>query len=195
MTEAGIDPATQDRLVEKIASGELPDSSSGAAPVSTWTERQGIVTRTIEVYADGSRAWTDLESPEPGTSGSGSTSRAGEQIGGCTAGTGVGAWWYTNCRVSKKDLISESGFIVDYKITNVSGGVAEVRDARGAFCTIYGGTCSSKTASVTRAKQSGTLPARGKVAYSGKLNAGAKSVSGEVWIDVHGMTRTVFSTP
>lgn len=191
MADGGITTEIQDALIARIAAGVLPDSSSGAAPVDSWTERHGEIIRTVEVFADGSRTWTDLEAPEVGAV----APRAGEQISGCTAGTGVGSWWYTNCRVSKKDAVSEAGFVVDYKITNISGHVAEVRDPRGAFCTIYAGTCTSKSASVTRAKQSGTLPARAKMTYSGKLNANAKSVSGEVWIDVHGMSRSVFSTP
>lgn len=193
MTEGGIDGPTQDALIVKLASGGLPDSSTGADPIRTWTEERAGVSRTVEVFGDGSRAWVDVEQPvviEPA-----GQSRKGESIGGCRAASGVGAWWYDDCRVSRKDTISEAGFVVDYKTTNLRGGLAEVRDPRGGFCKVYAGTCSAKAPSVVRGKQNGASPARAKMSYSGRLSANAMSVNGEIWLDVHRMTRTVHSTP
>lgn len=194
MTSAGIDPTTQDKLIAKIQAGEVLDSTLGKNPVREFSESTAAVVRTITVYADGSRSWTEEDRPKIVRTDV--AQPAGTSVTGCTAEAGVGSWWYDNCKIKNADALSDLGFYIDYKLTNISGWSAEVRDLHGTWCQAIGAgmtvDCSSR---VDRAVQKGSLPARATETYKIRTGGGVIARTGEFWIEVKNMTRKVVITP
>jgi hypothetical protein len=178
MTEGGINAATQDALVEKMEAGVAPDSLSGEEPVDTITQLQTHGTRTIKVFADGSRSWSDVQTAPRKSSKTPSAS-----IDGCQNSGG----WKVGCRVGIYDIISSATFVIDYQTS--ASGQAKVRDMRSLACANVAGPCS-RSGSIKRATQSSAGPAWAELSYS--ASAAWVSVSGAFGIRVSGNSVTTY---
>ncbi|WP_431031226.1 hypothetical protein [Plantibacter sp. RU18] len=175
MSEGGIDAATQDTLLAKLASGGTLDASSGASPVSEEREDTGGSERTTKIYADGSRQWIDLQKPTEATAAG--AERSG--LSGCSASAG----WNVNCKLEIRDIVSFASFVIDYQTS--SAGAAKVRDMREKRCGNTVGSCTV-TGEIKRATQSGSAPAWAELAYS--ANGGPVVANGSIGIRVTGTT-------
>lgn len=153
MADAGIESVTQDVLVAKLQAQQPLDSMLGVEPVRTFTEERSTTTRTVNVYADGSRSWTESEVASPSSEGSSARSA----ITRCAASGS----WRVNCRVDISDLVSSAWFVIDYKAAAPS----QVRDFRGAGCQILGGSCNVN-GKIGRATQSSAGPAWAYLNYN-----------------------------
>lgn len=148
-TDAGVSTEAQDALVANLELGILPQSSTGAAPVETFTDTADGMARTISVYADGSRRIASQQIPV--TAPPTGVTPLGNGITGCTTVSG----WRVNCKVKIEDAVSGSSFIIDWY--PATGG-AKVRDMRAKTCWNSVGGCSY-SGSIKRVTQSGTAPA------------------------------------
>ncbi len=182
MLEVGIDAPTQEALINKMQSGVLPDSTGGAEPVDTFTINANGVNRTVEVFADGSRRWTDLENPSSALDSRGNASINARGIQSC----GTSGLWRTNCKVYSSDLVSEVSFRIDWKPVSVTP--AAVRNYWGKSCSNYVGGCSVD-GGIRREAQSSSGPA---VAYASfTANLSVYHVSGELALHVSGSSASV----
>lgn len=153
MAQAGIDAATQESLVAKLQAHQPLDSMLDVAPVASFTEEHATAVRTVNVFSDGSRSWTETQVAPAASAGV--SSRA------AVTRCGASGAWRVNCRVDISDLVSSAFFVVDYKAAATS----EVRDFRGAGCTIIGGSCSVN-GKIGRATQSSAGPAWAYLNYN-----------------------------
>jgi hypothetical protein len=174
MTEGGIPLATQDVLIAKIEAGSVPDSLSGADPVEVATLDLGEYTRTVNIFADGSRSWTEVQT-QPSSPPDSPSARA--SIEACTNSAG----WKVGCRIGIYDISSSATFVIDYQTS--SSGSAKVRDMRSKACANVAGPCSV-SGSIKRATQSSAGPAWAELSY--KASAAWVSVSGSFGIRVSG---------
>ncbi len=151
MTSVGIDSSTQDSLIGKLEAHQPLDSMTGATPVRTYTEELATSTRTIKVFADGSRSWVDLErAPE-----------AGVLTRSAMTNCATSGAWKVNCRIDISDLVSSAWFVIDYKAV----APAQLRDFRGKGCQILGGTCNVN-GKIERATQNSAGPAWAYLNYN-----------------------------
>ena len=178
MTEGGIDRVTQDQLIDKMERGDVPDSLAGKAPVRTIIQPTSTHTRTISVFADGSRSWTELELP----SGA-SKAAARSSISGCRSSAG----WKVGCRVGVYDLISSATFVIDYQTS--SSGRAKVRDMRSLTCDNVAGSCT-RSGSIKRATQSAAGPAWAELRYN--ANLAWATTKGAIGIRVRGTSVSTY---
>lgn len=164
-TDAAVPSTTQDALLANLERGVLPQSSTGADPVTTLTDNVGGMARTIDVYADGSRRiYSRQTAAQPTKSG---VTALGNTISGCTTYQG----WRIGCLVKIEDAVSGSSFRIDWYPS--SSGRAQVRDMRARTCWNSIGNCS-QSGSIKRATQSGTAPAWAEqnfVAWVGPIQA------------------------
>jgi len=63
LSDAGVSAVDIATLMQKLANGQVWDSLTGAAPVSTKTSTSGDIVTTIQRYADGSVAVLETENP------------------------------------------------------------------------------------------------------------------------------------
>jgi hypothetical protein len=195
MVAVGIDDTTRQALLQKLERGELLDSTTDAAPVRSFDGMVNGQDAKIKEYADGSRRWETVQVPGVASDVGSGDPQARAGISDCTESAGVGSWWYTGCRVSTEDVVSSSGFVVDYKTTNIAGDVAQVRDPRGSFCHLAGGSCTVSAAVIDHEFQEGTSPARASMSFTGTIKDDATSLAGSVWIDVFNLDATASNTP
>lgn len=195
MQAAGVDESVQGALIQKLADGELLDSTTGQHQVRTFEGAVDGSPALITEYADGSRRWETIAPATTTDESDAGTVHTTAGISDCEDVPGVGTFWHNNCRVSSNDAISTAGFIVDYATSDVSVLPAEVRDPRGASCSLAGGTCTVTAATVDRAKAEGTSPARASMSFTGTFVGNSGSIVGSVWIDVIGMSATAHKTP
>lgn len=153
MTDARIDRATQDVLENKLRSQQPLDSMRDVAPIRTFTEDSPTTRRTVSVYPDGSRSWTEAEV----AASANESSKSRSAVTKC----GTSGAWRVNCRVDISDLVSSAWFVVDYKAAAPS----QIRDFRGAGCQILGGSCTV-SGKIERATQNGAGPAWAYLNYS-----------------------------
>ncbi|WP_017202936.1 hypothetical protein [Microbacterium algeriense] len=179
MTSGGIASGTQDALIEKIEAGIAPDSLSGKAPVETVRERTATGVRTIDIFADGSRSWTEIQTASAKPTGPAPRS----SISGCQNAGG----WKVGCRVGIYDIISSATFVIDYQTS--SRGQAKVRDMRSLTCDNVAGSCT-RSGSIKRATQSSAGPAWAELSYS--ANAGWVTTKGAFGIQVSGTIVTTY---
>lgn len=179
MSEGGIDSATQDALLAKLADGIALDASSGARPVSEETEDTGVALRTTNIFADGSRHWVDVQKPTEAT-GSGVERSA---LAGCSASADLNV----NCKVEIRDIVSLASFVIDYQTS--SAGAAKVRDMREKRCGNTVGSCTV-TGEIKRATQSGSAPARAELTYS--ANGGPIVANGSIGIRITGTSVSAY---
>lgn len=192
---AGVDASVQDDLLRKIADGQLLDSTTGQHELRSF---DGVINgerARITEYADGSRRWETIGSPSGSNSSDADAIRPLAAINDCEDAPGAGTFWHYNCRVSSEDAVSTAGFVVDYKTSQVGSLPAEVRDPRGAYCSLAGGSCTVTGAVVDRAAAEGTAPARASMSFTGTITQNAASIAGSVWIDVVGISATANKTP
>ncbi|MEZ0139987.1 hypothetical protein AB1285_14220 [Microbacterium sp. NRRL B-14842] len=178
MTEGGIDLEIQDQLVDKMEHGEAPDSLAGKGPVRTMIESTSTGTRTISIFADGSRSWTELELP---TGASDAATRS--SISGCRSSAG----WKVGCRVGVYDLISSATFVIDYQTS--TSGRARVRDMRSLTCDNVAGSCT-RSGSIKRATQSAAGPAWAELRYT--ANLAWATTKGSIGIRVSGTSVSTY---
>lgn len=172
MTNGGIDPATQDALINKIEAGIAPDSLNGAEPIDIITQLRPQGTRTIKIFADGSRTWSEVQTAPVKTSKLPSASMSGCQNSGS---------WKVGCRIGIYDLISSATFMIDYQTS--TSGKAKVRDMRSLSCENVAGPCT-RSGSIKRSTQSAAGPAWAELSYT--ASAAWVSVSGSFGIRVSG---------
>lgn len=151
MTSVGIDSSTQDSLIAKLQAHQPLDSMIGATPVRTYAEDLATSTRTVKVFADGSRSWVDLEK----------AAEAGVSTRSAMTNCATSGVWRVNCRIDISDLVSSAWFVIDYKAAAPS----QLRDFRGKGCQILGGTCNVN-GKIERATQNSAGPAWAYLNYN-----------------------------
>ncbi|WAA66418.1 hypothetical protein [Microbacterium oxydans] len=179
MTRGGISPHIQDALIEKIEAGIAPDSLGEASPVDIVTERTPSGTRTIQIFEDGSRTWTEIQT----TSAKPSGPTINASISGCRSSGG----WKVGCRVGIYDLISSATFVIDYQTSTSAR--AKVRDMRALTCDNIAGPCT-RSGGIKRATQSAAGPAWAELSYA--ASAGWVHTKGSFGIRVSGTSVTTY---
>lgn len=145
-----VSSSDQDMLIVNLKNGILPQSSTDALAVHTLTDVADGMTRTINVYADGSRRISSLEIPN--TPAADIITPFANGISGCTTSGG----WRVNCKVKIEDALSNASFIIDWLPS--ASGQAKVRDMRAKNCNNSVGGCEV-SGSILRTTQSGSSPA------------------------------------
>ena len=99
LDELGVDASVREALIEKFSAGDLFDSQTGAAPLTTESYREGVTNYSRSIYADGSVSLTSVEQPEL-TDTSGAVARG---VSGCAYSLNTGVTSWSNCKVEKKN--------------------------------------------------------------------------------------------
>jgi hypothetical protein len=115
--EHGVPLKVRERLIQRVKSGEVPDSMDGSsAPVSATVDHVGVVQQTTETFADGSvrvlevqdqpGVITDPADPAPVAAEAdtgGATTFASTGVSSCKITSGSGYSNYSNCLVKASD--------------------------------------------------------------------------------------------
>jgi len=161
--------ATQDRLLEELASGDTWDSLDGAAPIETETIVKRGTETTVSRFADGSITVTEAELPTAGGT------RA--SLSGCKI---VSQTHYDSrrfCNVSTNVVVASAAYTVTYRV--VQGGPSSIvsRSSSSAMVTQgYLGNISKKQMVTSRTTQSGSNPAvvTGRWTWTSNQGAGSR---------------------
>lgn len=178
MSEVGITDALQVKLIKKLEGGKALDSMGGESPTRTFVEQRDGATRSVSVFKDGSRSWTEVQTAVP------VEGAATNRLDSCV----YSAQWFVNCRVIKSDTVSNAQFRIDYQ--HVAPNPARVRDYRGASCFNLLGTCSV-SGGIVRSVQSSAGPAWARMTYKAQI-LNVPSVAGEIGIRVSGNVATSY---
>ncbi len=152
LSDAGVDAATQDRLVAKLLAGGTWDSVSGAQPVTETTVITGDREITTRVYADGSPIVSSIEIPRAGVD-----DRAGRTVSGCREASGAGNFPFYDCRVQTNTALYTITFLSDGRRSSI--GQAQVSNYRQIGYWTGAATVNSTGFNLVRRDQSGSSPA------------------------------------
>ncbi|MFF2389373.1 hypothetical protein [Agromyces sp. NPDC058104] len=184
----GVSAEDQANLLEKARAGELPDSMTGASPVSVEASADGLT--KIERFEDGSVLVSEIE--EPAVVAPGQIQPRG--IAGCTQTSGSGWVQYTGCTVSTASSYATLSFKASY--IRASNGTGQITRADTPSAQTYYGSCdASPTINVVRAvSQGASLPAVATehchyVSYNGAtsedLYQSLRVTGAEAWITMY----------
>ncbi|MEN9660530.1 MAG: hypothetical protein RLZZ443_459 [Actinomycetota bacterium] len=152
MTTLGIDGATQDALITKIANGQTPDSElPESIPVSEVQVNEGGMVGTRLYFSDGSARFL-------GFSQSANPRAKTASIAGCSVSSGTGYSNYSRCTITSATLYVTLYFVADFSILAGSNNdsISSIYSS-GARC--YGGACSAASLLMVRARESSSGPA------------------------------------
>jgi hypothetical protein len=95
----GIAPPVRDRLIANLEKGIVPESMTGADPVSTKTKKQPDKMEVRKEFGDGSVSLTTFENPTEHLSGGSKAEVAPMSVTNCADYSGVGTWEFRHCQV------------------------------------------------------------------------------------------------
>ncbi|GIG23079.1 hypothetical protein Cch01nite_38030 [Cellulomonas chitinilytica] len=167
MTEFGVAPEVQDRLLNKGLAGGLNDADvRGAKPVSVTNEARGGSAVTISTYADGSIGVVERELPRVVKPGGATTF----SVTGCRVVGGSGWASYTNCKVHYRTTIFSYGFYANFTTTTSWDSISSVGSP--FFTYAVGHNYESHQLRILKGVESASEPAHAELAIIYNVAAG-----------------------
>lgn len=176
MTSLGIDGPTQERLIDKVEAGVLPDSlNPNAQPVETILVDTVGEEGQIAVYADGSRSKATVEKAS-----SAEVRASGGSISKCKVKTFSGGSNYSDCLVKVSHLLYVGQFNASYTLAN--GGNSYISSAYNWACAGFG--CTIESTGIR--KKSADLNGPAKAEMRVRISGGPVATTGYVQLFVKG---------
>lgn len=129
----GIAPPVRDRLIANLEKGVVPESMTGASPVSTKTKKQPDKTEVRKEFGDGSVSLTTFQNPTEHRSGGSKAEVTPMSISNCADYTGVGTFEFRHCQVRTDQFSFTMAFESDGRL-----GSSCSPSFAGAIYNIYG---------------------------------------------------------
>ena len=192
MASLGIDAQTADALIDKLAAGILPDSMTGAVPVSETTEKAGNQLVTRSIYADGSVNQVSMQMPSTTKTIGLVTPMLGGYISECAKQKTPGYYTYYNCLVRYQGIVSWDSHRVDYNV-NQTTMIAHVIRNYSATANCIGGAISGISLTIPRSTQAGSAPAVSRLSYHVSAVYNGSPLSFTAWTELRlvGLNKTV----
>ncbi len=182
MTQYGVDPQTQDDLLQGLAAGILPLSDTpDASPVrSIDTIEPGFIV-TINHFADGSVSVLRRETPSD-TVEEGHPQARG--ISGCSISSGSGYQTYTNCIVDYQSTSFRFGFKANFTIVQGSYNdyISSVHSWYLSYAILH--TYVSHTLQIDKKNESSSGPALASLVILFETTGGFLSISRATYLSV-----------
>lgn len=183
----GITPQVRDRLIDNLEKGIVPESMTGADPVSTKTKKHPDKTEVRKEFRDGSVALTTFEDPVKHPTG-GPKELTPMSVAGCVEYGGVGTFEFRHCQVRTDQIAFTMAFESDGR-----RGSSCSPSFAGAIYNIYGawysgvGTVGNIRQEVLQGTQSCSGPARARA--SALVNMGWYSTTASLTFYVQNGSR------
>ncbi len=146
--EHGVDDATQDELIAKLAAGEVLDSMKPTAePVSVDVSENGH--SRISTFEDGSIVVDEIRQANDGV--------GTFAISGCSYYNGSGYASASGCLIVSGNGMLELRFRASYSWGSFGGSIGSATSPEAVV--LYGSATSPPSLSIVRANSSGSLPA------------------------------------
>ncbi|GAA1050152.1 hypothetical protein [Arthrobacter russicus] len=159
----GIEVQVRDRLIANLKQGKLPESSTGATPVSTVTDVEPGFEVTTKTFSDGSVSKSSIQIPKRSVPGA----PVMFDISECRDTSGVGVFPFTNCKVRTNQFT----FNIEYRADGALGTNGNNRYFTARIDRIYGsqwsgvGSASGPRDEMLNQYQSGSTPASARSSY------------------------------
>lgn len=183
----GIAQPVRDRLIANLEKGIVPESMTGAAPVSTKTKKQTTKTEVRKEFGDGSVSLTTFEDPVKHLTG-GPKQVTPMSVAGCADYSGVGTFEFRHCQVRTDQFTFTMAFESDGR-----RGSSCSPSFAGAIYNIYGawysgvGSVGGISQEVLQGTQSCSGPARARA--SALVNMGWYSTTASLTFYVQNGSR------
>jgi len=176
-TELGIAPDVQASLIASIKAGKLPDSDSGAIPVSTATSAVGANTITRLTFADGSVAIAST----PGASTKAGAGSVALGIESCSNVTGGAMTYEYNCTIK----YSAATWTGSYKLPWISWGRDGTSIGGNPYNLVQGGIgISGKEVTISSRGGSGSATANARMNMNQNISIFGMGVNRDVGFDL-----------
>lgn len=112
----GIAPPVRDRLIANLEKGIMPESMTGADPVSTKTKNQPDKMEVRKEFGDGSVSLTTFQNPTEHRSGKPKAELTPMSVRNCVDYSGVGTWEFRSCDVRTDQFAFTMAFESDGRL-------------------------------------------------------------------------------